>query len=268
MNLIILLIFSILLLFKSISIIRSITSRSKTLQQAKFKTVLVTGASSGLGRELSIHLSKLGFIVHALGRNQRELDTTMTLMQPNPLHKSIQCDLNSQKDVEQIIDEYAIAFLNAGVGFQNTEATYAECALVMNTNVTAPCYLALKLKQAQVVLIASPQAKYPLPNRSLYAASKAALEHMGNCLRMDNRSVTICYPRWFESGLRKNAIGTNVNKKSQKGANKASDVALTLINDTLKGKRNSCLTTKDIIIHYIWEYFGSFAEKLIKTVLK
>lgn len=64
-----------------------------------------------------------------------------------------------------------------------------------------------------------------MPNRSLYSASKAALHQLSLCIEMDGiADLTLCYPRWFQSGLRSGAIGSG-DEKTKKGAPAASKVA-------------------------------------------
>ena len=45
------------------------------------KTVMVTGASNGIGRATAIYLSKLGARIVAVGRNQARLDDTLAALE-------------------------------------------------------------------------------------------------------------------------------------------------------------------------------------------
>ena len=62
------------------------------------KTILVTGASSGIGRATAIYLSRLGGKIVAVGRDQQRLQDTISQMEGGG-HAAIPFDLN---DVEQI----------------------------------------------------------------------------------------------------------------------------------------------------------------------
>ena len=44
------------------------------------KTILVTGASSGIGRGISIDCSKMGAKVHLMARNEERLNETLAVM--------------------------------------------------------------------------------------------------------------------------------------------------------------------------------------------
>ena len=56
------------------------------------KTVMVTGASNGIGRSTSIYLSRMGAKIVAVGRNQARLDETLAALEGNQ-HRSYALDL-------------------------------------------------------------------------------------------------------------------------------------------------------------------------------
>ncbi|GAF03269.1 SDR family NAD(P)-dependent oxidoreductase [Saccharicrinis fermentans] len=57
------------------------------------KLVLVTGASSGIGRQCAITCSRLGAVVVLLGRDENRLSETMEAMHHKDRHESVQIDL-------------------------------------------------------------------------------------------------------------------------------------------------------------------------------
>lgn len=139
----------------------------------------------------------------------------------------------------------------------------------MRVNFTSQAYLALNLKYDRLVSIASPQALFPVPRRSLYSASKAALYHFTKCLVMDGTTqATICYPRWFESNLRKNSLGQNVNRENSKNAMPAQYVARRICADALAEKNSSMLTTTDWLLHRLLNISGGLVEWLIAVKMK
>lgn len=69
------------------------------------KTILVTGASSGIGRSTAIECSKLGATVIALGRNKERLDETMSLMD-TPGCLSFIVDLKNNEEVTKIVSQF------------------------------------------------------------------------------------------------------------------------------------------------------------------
>ena len=74
------------------------------------RVVLVTGASSGIGRSVAVRASFMGARVVALGRSEEKLDDTLSLMAPGA-HRSLSLDL---KDLDSI--EPAIASLCGEIG--------------------------------------------------------------------------------------------------------------------------------------------------------
>lgn len=68
------------------------------------KTVLVTGASSGIGQATAIECSKLGARVVITGRNVERLQETMGLLEGDG-HMQISADLASQEEVERLVAE-------------------------------------------------------------------------------------------------------------------------------------------------------------------
>ena len=64
------------------------------------KTVLVTGASAGLGKQMAIDFAKSGYEVFITGRNEKELKT---LSQRQSVVGMLVADLSSKKDVYKLI---------------------------------------------------------------------------------------------------------------------------------------------------------------------
>ena len=82
------------------------------------KTILVTGASSGIGRAAAVECSKMGATVIAVARNEQRLQETRGLMESGN-HSYIVCDLTDMESVDKMIAEiHSIDGLvnNAGIG--------------------------------------------------------------------------------------------------------------------------------------------------------
>ena len=67
------------------------------------KTILVTGASSGIGRGIAVECSKMGAKVILNGRNIERLNETFSLLEGVD-HLIIQADLSKQEDIEKLVD--------------------------------------------------------------------------------------------------------------------------------------------------------------------
>lgn len=69
------------------------------------KTYLVTGASSGMGRQVCITLSKLGAKVALVARNEAKLAETLNLMEETKQHRVVPFDLNNLNNIEEMINK-------------------------------------------------------------------------------------------------------------------------------------------------------------------
>lgn len=68
----------------------------------KGKCILVTGASSGIGRAAAIECSRLGATVIITGRNQEKLCETLSLMEGNN-HEIQICDLKDTDSINEMV---------------------------------------------------------------------------------------------------------------------------------------------------------------------
>lgn len=116
------------------------------------KTVLVTGASSGIGKSTAIECSKMGATVIITARNQERLQGTFDSLDASfgQKHQQIIADLSNEEGVWQLVDQLPAldgVSLNAGivktlpVKFINS----ADLSEVLNTNMIGPVLLAQRL---------------------------------------------------------------------------------------------------------------------------
>ncbi|TWV15124.1 SDR family oxidoreductase [Bacteroidaceae bacterium HV4-6-C5C] len=66
------------------------------------KIILITGASSGIGRGIAIECSKMGATIIINGRNKQRLGETMALLIGNN-HRIIEADLSQQSEIEKLV---------------------------------------------------------------------------------------------------------------------------------------------------------------------
>ncbi|MDE6300844.1 MAG: SDR family oxidoreductase [Muribaculaceae bacterium] len=152
----------------------------------KDKTILVTGASSGIGRAVAIVCSKMGAAVIITGRNAERLQDTFLQLEGD-CNMQLAADLSDSDQIDTLVAK--LPEINgvvhcAGVGDRSLLKMVKEkdISKVMRTNFEAPVLLqkALlkkkKLKQASsVVFIASRAPFAPTVGNGIYAASKGAL---------------------------------------------------------------------------------------------
>lgn len=109
------------------------------------KTILVTGASSGIGRGCAICLSKQGANVIITGRNKKKLLSTLSEMEGEG-HKMVLADLSLQEDITKLAEECPIVdgyLHSAGILKLCTTKSVNRQILEesFNTNVQAPIML-------------------------------------------------------------------------------------------------------------------------------
>lgn len=150
------------------------------------KTVLVTGASSGIGRETAVVCSKMGATVVMTGRNQERLTAALSQLAGTG-HESIAADLSDTGQIDELAN--ACPQLDgivhcAGVGDRTLLKMVREKDIerVMSANFNGPVLLQralLKKKKVKpsssIVFIASRAPFAPTPGNGLYAASKGAV---------------------------------------------------------------------------------------------
>lgn len=157
------------------------------------KQILVTGASSGIGRGIALACAKMGATVVVTGRNAERLNETLSLM-PAGDHKAISADLTKAEDIDRLVDGLPKldGFVQcAGVGSRVAckDITKETIDHTMNANFEAPVLLQSAIlrkkkinKAASIVYIASIAAWSPSMGNGVYSASKGAIISYAQCL--------------------------------------------------------------------------------------
>lgn len=165
------------------------------------RTVLVTGAGSGIGRALAIEASLRGAAVCLCGRRPEKLRETLVRLDPNRAHLVVSADITCEADIARLAQALtaqwgALDLLvnNAGrlaTGALET-ATHAQIAGIIDTNVVAPMILTQRLlpllergKGPRIVNIGSMFGEIPFPGFVAYSASKAAMKGFSMALRRE-----------------------------------------------------------------------------------
>ena len=150
------------------------------------KTVLVTGASSGIGQATAIECSKMGARVVVTGRNEERLNETFTQLEGEG-HMKIMANLNLQSDIDALVEACPVLdglVNNAGrgkskpVNFLKLE----DLQDVFQTNLFGVALLTKGLlkkkklsKGSSIVFTSSISSHMTAAGLSIYASSKAAL---------------------------------------------------------------------------------------------
>ena len=160
------------------------------------KTILVTGASSGIGRAVAIACSKMGATVIATGRNSDRLEETFKALEGEG-HVKVIADLASQNQRDALIGQ--IPSLDglvhcAGIGHRKPAKSLTEedIASVMSANFNSAVLLQSSLlskkkinKEASIVFLSSRTAEVPTIANALYSASKGAIQSYAKSLSLE-----------------------------------------------------------------------------------
>jgi NAD(P)-dependent dehydrogenase (short-subunit alcohol dehydrogenase family) len=167
------------------------------------KTVLITGASSGIGKATAIECSKMGATLIITGRNEERLNQTFEMLDGNN-HKKIVCDLHSEDSIKEFstqLPELDGIVHAAGIvktlPFQFVSST--DLNHIFSVNFFAPVLLSQILtktkkisKGASIVFISSIDGPVTVHiGNSMYAASKGAITAMAKNMAIDLASKKI-----------------------------------------------------------------------------
>ncbi|MHB8258778.1 MAG: SDR family NAD(P)-dependent oxidoreductase [Bacteroidia bacterium] len=162
----------------------------------KGKHILITGASSGIGRQAAIDVSNLGAQLTITGRNIIELKNTYAqLSGENQL--MVECDLTKSNEVKKLSTElktldgivHCAGIVKAvPAKFINEQQIDDVFSINFKSVVLLNAQLLQQKKisnKASIVLISSISTLHPYFGGSIYIASKAALEGYGKTLALE-----------------------------------------------------------------------------------
>lgn len=169
------------------------------------KHLLITGASSGIGRSTSILCASLGANLFITGRNKLRLNDTLRSLKGDG-HIALSCDLTHSEEVSDMIDRLpqldGVVFC---AGIQETcltkNITSSVLEKLMNTNFSSTALLTAQLlnkkrilKGASLVFISSVAAiRYHEIGNAMYSSTKAALYSYALVLakELSSRSIRV-----------------------------------------------------------------------------
>lgn len=206
----------------------------------KSKTVLVTGASSGIGKSFVYQLAPMGANLIIIARSETELQSIADDVKQK---HGVNCfpivlDLSKENAATELFErtstlnmEVDVLINNAGVGaigkFEDFDLKRYHSLLQLNINaLTELCWLYLpqmrKKNAGGIINVGSTAAYLPLPYSAVYAASKSYVLHFsealfGELLETDVTVTCMC------PGRTKTNFGKNANSPFQNGKAKPAD---------------------------------------------
>jgi NAD(P)-dependent dehydrogenase (short-subunit alcohol dehydrogenase family) len=185
------------------------------------KAVLVTGASTGIGRKITEHLAAKGYFVYAGARKQADLEALSAIKNV----QAIKLDVTRQDDIDAAVATITKAgrglyglVNNAGVATvgNTTETTVEEFTLVMDVNVFGPWRVTrafaplIIASKGRITTIGSISGILASRDLTAYAMSKHAMEAFADSSATQFAPlgvlVSIVEPGNFDSDIGKSAV--------------------------------------------------------------
>lgn len=259
------------------------------MDEFKGKVVIITGASSGIGRQLAFDLAKWGSWLVLAARSLEKLNELVgecTKLGSRSI--AVQTDVSDEAQCKALIDAAIAEFgridiliNNAGVTARNRfdrMQVLWPIEKVMQVNYLGSVYCTyyalphLKKSKGQLAAVSSMSGKLGVPNRTSYSASKFAIAGFFESLRVElagtGVSVTVLYPDFVETGARMVSFGPDGNiinierKRAGKvmGVNEASEIMLRAIAGR---KREAILSTRGKFIPLLKIIFPNLVDRLV-----
>lgn len=236
----------------------------------KEKVVVITGASSGIGKELSLQLAEKGAKLILASRDIERLTITKEdclKLTENVL--TVQTDVSDKEQCKNLIDKTIEAYgridvliNNAGISMwakfeEITDVDMFEKIMRINYLGSVYCtYYALpflKITNGKIVAVSSLTGKTGVPTRTAYSASKHAIAGFFDSLRIElietGVSVFVVYPGFVATEVRERALGNNgkplgKSHLNEKNVMSSVECSKQIISAIENGKRDLVMTLK------------------------
>jgi NAD(P)-dependent dehydrogenase (short-subunit alcohol dehydrogenase family) len=188
------------------------------------KVVIITGASSGIGRATAQLFAENGARVVAVGRNEKDLNALRDEVQPKNGSFKIQlADVRQTTQAERVITDASETFgqidvlvNGAGIILNGTieNTTLDDWDKMMNINLRAVFYMMqkcvphLEKTKGNVVNISSVAGLRSFPNVLAYCVSKAAVDQLTRCSALELAAKNIRV-----NAVNPGVVVTNIHKR-------------------------------------------------------
>jgi 3-oxoacyl-[acyl-carrier protein] reductase len=228
-------------------------------------TILITGASKGIGLEIVNHYLALGYNVISISR-------TPSAEKEN--HTQYLADITNENEVMQVIKELKIKktiidvlINNAGVATMNfmVSTPLAKVTEIFNTNFVGMFLITREVSKmmiaknkGRIINISSVSVPLHMEWQSVYAASKAALEEFTRIIAKElapfNITANILGPNPIDTNLIKNIPDANlnlvINQQAIKRKGEVKDIIHCL--DFFMDKKSDCITGQTIYLNGVF----------------
>lgn len=167
------------------------------------KRILVTGASSGIGKAVSIALAQAGALLTITGRDKTRLEETFNQINSHGKHTMVPADLSKDENISDLVSAtrdldgivhaagvlkpFPIKFLNEK-HFREIQRINYEAPVLL----TASLLKSRKINEgASIVFISSISSRFGYKGGALYTGTKAALDSFSRTLALEHAAQKI-----------------------------------------------------------------------------
>ena len=258
----------------------------------KNKVVIITGASSGIGKACAQEFGKQGARLMLAARNEEKLKSLNNILnqsggQSHYIVTDVSIELDCKNMINKTIDIYGsidILINNAGVSmralFNDLDLKAFEKVMKINFYGTVYCskYALphILISKGSIVGVSSIAGHKGLPARTAYSASKFAMAGFLESLRIENMQkglhVLIASPGFTASSIRENALDASgsTQKESPRDEKKmmTPELVAKKITCAVKYRKNSIiLTFQGKLLVFLSKFFPNFVDKLVFNTL-
>ena len=252
------------------------------------KVVVVTGAGSGMGRQIAFELTRRGSKVALVDFRAETLKETADLIAGlNGVSSSHILDVSDADAVTKLpaavtksLGEPDVLINNAGIiqpFVKVNELSMKDAMHVMNVNFTGPLMLTkaflpglLTRPEAHILNVSSMGAYAPVPGQSVYGASKAAIKLFTEGLRSEllntKVGVTVVFPGAIETNIAANSGMADMTAEGSESSfpTTKADVAAKLMVDAIANNTPRVVIGKDAkTMDFLSRLNPLYAAKLI-----
>jgi dehydrogenase/reductase SDR family protein 7B len=252
------------------------------------KVVWITGASSGIGKELAVQLANQNAKIILSARNSEQLELVKESLKSSERHLVLPLDLSDQGNFSELTEKVVNHFgkidylFNSGGVSQRSEASETSLDVdrkIMEINFFGNIALTKavlpqmqKQKSGHIVVTSSIAGKFGFYLRSAYSASKHALHGFYESILLEeaknNIAVTIVCPGKINTPISTNAITKNGTAHGEMDHNQATgmsveDCASKMLIAVQKEKKEVLIGNKEIKAVTLKRFFPKLFWKVI-----
>ncbi len=260
----------------------------------KDRLVWITGASSGIGKEIAIELAKEGAKLIISSNNPEELhEVAQACKKHTGFCVDVPIDLSNPEEVKRIADntigKYGTIYLLINNGGISQRSLVIDTPVEIDRKLMEIDYFSyviltksvlpgmIAAREGFIAATSSISGKFGFPLRSAYAAAKHAIQGFFETLRIEmlpyNVSVTIAYPGRIQTNISLHAIDHNGNAhgkmdQGQQNGLDATKCAQQYIKAIRKRKPEILIGKGELLAVHIKRLFPSIFFRIVHKISK